>query len=306
MSVSVPENFNLGYACICTELRKKNVFCSRTLRLATLKVKGVEYAKELAIKNVKDLLTILEYNVKHEIYLMRISSDIFPFATHPEYGYSIDFAEEYLKKAGDYAKLNKIRITMHPGQFNVLSSHRPEVVKNTTIELNHNCKILDLMGLDQNRVMVVHGGSTYGNKKEALKRLVNNINLLPHSTKNRLVLENCECSYTVEELLPISEETQVPLVIDFHHDDIKPSTEPIDFYFDRVFKVWNNRNIKPKVHVSNSVPGVLPTDTITKRRKHSDLIYFLHEPLLKIKFPIDVMLEAKLKEQAVFNLRIKK
>jgi UV DNA damage endonuclease len=99
MSVSVPKNFNLGYACICTELRKKNVFCSRTLRLATLKVKGVEYAKELAVKNVKDLLTILEYNVKHEIYLMRISSDIFPFSTHPEYGYSIDFAEEYLKKA---------------------------------------------------------------------------------------------------------------------------------------------------------------------------------------------------------------
>jgi UV DNA damage repair endonuclease len=55
-----------------------------------------------------------------------------------------------------------------------------------------------------------------------------------------------------------------------------------------------------------NVPGVLPTDMITKRRKHSDLIYFLHEPLLKIKFPIDVMLEAKLKEQAVFNLRIKK
>lgn len=306
MSVVVPENFNLGYACICTELRKKNVFCSRTLRLATLKTKGVEYAKELAVKNVKDLLTILEYNVKHEIYLMRISSDIFPFATHPEHGYSIDFAKEYLKKAGDYAKLNKIRITMHPAQFNVLSSNRPDVVKNTMVELDHHCKILDLMGLDQNSVMIIHGGGVYGNKKEALKRLVNNINLLPQATKNRLVLENCECSYTVEELLPISEETQVPLVLDFHHDDIKPSSEPIDFYFSRVFKVWNNRNIKPKVHVSNSVPGVLPTDTITKRRKHSDLIYFLHEPLLKIKFDIDVMLEAKLKEQAVFGLRTKK
>lgn len=301
--MKTPQNFNLGYACICTELRKKNIFSSRTMRLATLKMKGVEYAKELSTKNLKDLLKILDYNVKNSIFFMRISSDMFPFASHPEHGYNIDFAKDLLEEIGNYAKLNKIRISMHPNQCNVLSSNREEVVANSFLDLNHHCKILDLMGLDQNSVMIIHGGATYGNKKSALSRLVENIKKLPENTRNRLVLENCECSYTVEDLLPVSEELQVPLVLDFHHDDIKRSSEPIDFYFDRVFKVWDDRNIKPKVHVSNSVPGVLVTDNITKRRKHSDLIYFLHEPLLKITFPLDVMLEAKLKEQAVFGLR---
>ena len=125
--------------------------------------------------------------------------------------------------------------------------------------------------------------------------------LLPECTKNRLVLENCELSYSVEDVLPISEELSIPLVIDFHHDDIHPSSEKVEFYFDRVFKVWFERGIKPKVHVSNSCSGVKKTDNKIMRRKHSDYIEFLHEALLKIKFPIDVMFEAKMKEQAILR-----
>jgi UV DNA damage endonuclease len=299
----IPENFNLGYACICTELRSKNIFCSRTLRLDTINKKGIEYVQSLAIQNLNDLLVLLEYNLANEIYFMRISSDIFPFASHPIHGYSLDFADSLLKKIGTFAKESKIRITMHPGQYNVLSAIKPEIIKNTFSELNHHCDILDRMGLDNNSVMIVHGGGVYGDKQKSLIRLVQNINLLPPNTRNRLVLENCEMSYSIEDLLPISEETLVPIVIDFHHDDILNSNNPVEFYFDRIFKVWFDRGIKPKVHVSNSIPGTLITDSKTKRRKHSDLIYKLHDSLLSIKFPIDVMLEAKLKEQAIFNLR---
>lgn len=192
---------------------------------------------------------------------------------------------------------------MHPGQYNVLSSPDEKIIDNTFRDLNHHCNILDKMGLDQNSVMIVHGGGVYGNKKEALKRLSQNILLLPENTRNRLVLENCEISYKVEDLLPISEELRVPLVLDFHHDDLYPSSEPIEFYFDRVFKVWNDRSIKPKVHVSNSCTGVTEKDSMTARRKHSDYIDFLHESLLKITFPIDVMFEAKMKEQSIIKFR---
>jgi UV DNA damage repair endonuclease len=135
------------------------------------------------------------------------------------------------------------------------------------------------------------------------KRLKENIMLLPERTRNRLVLENCEMSYTVEDLLDISEELQVPIVIDFHHDDIYPSSQSVEFYYERVFKVWFDRGIKPKVHVSNSVPGVKETDTKTLRRKHSDYIQFLHKSLYLIKFPIDIMLECKMKEKALLRLK---
>lgn len=299
----LPSNFNLGYACICTELRKKGIFCSRTCRISTIEQKGIEYVKTLAMQNCIDLLRLLEYNVQNSIYFMRVSSDLFPFASHEKYAYSIDFADEILLKIGNYAKLHKIRLTVHPGQYNVLSSKTEKVIESTIRDLNHHCEFLDKMGLDQNSVMIIHGGGVYGNKKESLERLCVNIQKLPENTKNRLVLENCEMSYTIEDLLPVSEKLGVPIVIDFHHDDLKPSSNPPEYYFDRVFKVWFNRSIKPKVHVSNSCPGILPTDNMTKRRKHSDLIYKLHDSLLTIKFPIDVMLEAKLKEQAIYDLR---
>jgi UV DNA damage endonuclease len=299
-----PKNFNFGYACLNTELRKQNppVFTSRTLRLDTFKQKGFVYLKSLIDQNLKDLLTQLQWNIKHNIFFMRLTSEMFPFASHSEYGYSIHFADEHLKIIGNFIKKNGIRLTMHPGQYNVLSSPNENVVRNTFLDLNHHCDILDRMGLGKDSVMIIHGGGVYGDKEKSLERLEKNILLLPEGTRNRLVLENCEMSYKIEDLLPISEKLQVPIVIDFHHDSIYPSDNPVEFYFDRVFKVWFDRGIKPKVHVSNSVPGITENDSKTARRKHSDYIQFLHESLLKITFPLDVMLECKMKEQAIFRL----
>ncbi|MEK6882388.1 MAG: hypothetical protein AABY22_22400 [Nanoarchaeota archaeon] len=157
--------------------------------------------------------------------------------------------------------------------------------------------------MDNNSIMVIHGGGVYKDKKKALERLVENILKLPETTKNRLVLENCELSYSIEELLPISEKLKVPLVIDFHHDNINPSSNPPDHYFERVFKVWKDRDIKIKIHVSNSAEGVKETDSKTARRKHSDYVKYLHKPVYNIKMPVDVMLECKLKEKSIFLLR---
>jgi len=303
----IPDNFRLGYACLNMYLREQKppVFTSRTLRLATLKTKGLEYVKELATQNIKDLLTVLKWNKQNDIYFMRISSEMFPFASHLEHGYSLDFADSLLKEVGKYANENNMRLTAHPGQYDVLSSPSEKIIENTFSDLNVHCDILDRMGMGKDSVMIIHGGGTYNDKKNALKRLKENIIRLPEKTRNRLVLENCEMSYCLEDLLPISEEIGVPIVIDMHHNAIYPSSQPVEFYFDRVYKVWNDRGIKPKVHVSNSVPGILETDNKTMRRKHSDYIQFLHAPLYLIKFPLDIMLECKKKERALIQFRDK-
>lgn len=303
MTIFVPENFRLGYACLNTELRKKKIFTSRTCRLATLEAKGIDHVKSLALQNVKDLLTILKWNKEHNIYFMRVSSELFPFASHLEHGYSLDFADDLLKKVGQYARDNNMRITMHPGPYNVLSSPSEKVIANTTSDLKHHADILDRMGMGIDSVMIIHGGGVYGNKQKALQRLEQNIAQLPDNVRNRLVLENCEMSYCVEDLLDISEKLQIPIVLDFHHDSIYTSSQPIEYYFGRVFAVWNNRGIKPKVHVSNSVPGITNEDSKTARRKHSDYVQFLHDALLSIEFPLDVMLECKMKEQALLQMK---
>lgn len=297
--------FNLGYACICTELREKDIFSSRTVRLETFKKKGLDYVKELALQNLRDLLTILKWNKENDIYFMRMSSDMFPFASHHEHGYSIDFAKELLEEIGNYAKDNKIRLTMHPGQYNVLSSPDENIIKRTILDLAHHANIMDTMGIDQNGVMIIHGGGVYGNKKTALERLENNINNLPENIRKRLVLENCEMSYSIEDLLPISERLLIPIVIDMHHDDINPSSKNVYSYFKRVFRIWKLRGIKPKMHISNSVPGITLSDSITARRKHSDFIYHIHEEVYMLNFDIDIMLECKMKEQGIFRLRAK-
>jgi UV DNA damage endonuclease len=299
----IKENFNLGYACLNTKLRKKNIFMSRTCRFETYNQKGFDYIKELSLQNLRDLLTILKWNNEKDIKFMRISSEIFPFASSLDYGYSIEFAKELLQEIGDYAKNNNIRITMHPGQYCVLSSKTQYIINNTISDLQHHSDILNMMGLDQNSVMIIHGGGVYGDKKKSLKRLEENIMKLPENVRNRLVLENCEMAYTIEDLLPISKKLLIPIVIDFHHDDINPSSVSVENLFDDVFSIWKIRNIKPKVHISNSCPGVTKENNKTTRRKHSDYIYYLHNSLLKIDFPIDVMIEAKMKEQSLLKLR---
>ena len=145
------QHLNFGYACLNTELRKNNIFSSRTVRLATLEKNGIQHVKDLAIKNLKDLLTILKWNKENNIFFFRISSELFPFATYkkkinnitPECDnglYSLDFADSYLKEIGDYAKSNNIRLTMHPAQFCVLSSKSEDVVGNSFNELIHHYK----------------------------------------------------------------------------------------------------------------------------------------------------------------------
>jgi UV DNA damage endonuclease len=296
--MKLPDNYRLGYACINTELREKGVFTSRTLRLSTAKEKGISYIKSLIVQNISDLYKIIKWNADHDIFLYRMSSETFCFFTHSDIQYDLDFIDPLLKKIGKYALQRGVRLTYHPGQYNVLNSTNPHVITNAIKDLDHHVDIMERMGLNKQSVIVIHGGAM-----NRLNELRDTLQKLPLRIKNRLVLENCEMAYTIEDLLPISEELLIPIVIDFHHSEINPSSKSDDFYFDRVFKVWDIRNIKVKVHVSNSEIGILNSDNKTRRRKHSPLIRFFHEPLLKITRDIDVMLECKLKEQSIFAIR---
>lgn len=69
---------------------------------------------------------------------MRMSSDMFPFASHMIHGYSLDYCAEELKAAGDLAKKYGHRLTMHPGQYTQLGSPKEDVVKASIRDLE--CK----------------------------------------------------------------------------------------------------------------------------------------------------------------------
>lgn len=60
---------------------------------------------------------------------------MFPFASHPEHGYSLEFADEELNAVGRAARESGMRLTSHPGQFTQLGSPRDVVVENAFRDL---------------------------------------------------------------------------------------------------------------------------------------------------------------------------
>jgi UV DNA damage endonuclease len=94
----------------------------------------------------------------------------------------------------------------------------------------------------------------------------------------------------------VCERLSIPLVLDWHHDALNPSSEPPQAYLDRIEAIWQRRGIRPKQHYSESRPGA--NSTLNERRAHSDRV----KNLPPCAVDMDLMIEAKEKEQAVFDL----
>jgi UV damage endonuclease UvdE len=161
------------------------------------------------------------------------------------------------------------------------------------------------MNIDADGVIIIHGGSKQDGKDTALDRFKENFKKLSASAQNRLVVENCEMVYSIQDLLPISKELNIPIIVDFHHHNLNPGDEDLSCLLMEVLNIWKNKQITPLFHVSESKEGVKKSDNLTIRRAHSDYVNSLPKELLCIlnntKVNLDV--EAKMKEQAVFRLR---
>ncbi|KAH7927536.1 UV-endonuclease UvdE [Leucogyrophana mollusca] len=293
----------LGYACLNTVLRNKRpaseaTFCSRTCRIDSIKKNGLDWVKDLGRQNVQDMLQLIEWNEQNNIRFMRISSEMFPFASHETYGYSLTYCASLLAEVGALAKKYGHRLTTHPGQFTQLGSPREAVVRASIRELEYHCQMLDLMGIGPDGVMIIHGGGVYGDKAATLQRIKKTIQEdLPKGVRDRLVLENDELCYNAADLLPLCTELSVPLVFDYHHDNINPSPGlPPASIIEQANKIFAARGIKPKQHLSEPREGAV---SVMERRAHADRCQSLPNDLPD---DMDLMIEAKDKEQAVLHL----
>ena len=300
----------LGLCCLNLELReqKPSVYASRSCIQSTIEKNGIEFAQSLAMANIRDLFTMMQWNYENGIEVFRLSSDIFPHITNHAVDickYNLDFAEGILGKLGKFAESRGQRITFHPGQFNVLGTPHSDVLQKTMYELHIHAQILDYMNCPADSVMVIHGGGVYGNKRETMDRWCKNYMKLPEDTRKRLVLENCEKNFNIEDCLEISSRCGVPVVLDNHHyycyNQIHPESSPkydISTYIPMVLDTWTSKGMRPKVHISEQGSG--------KTGHHSDYISALPDYYLEIPekygIGVDIMIEAKKKEQAIFRL----
>lgn len=124
---------------------------------------------------------------------MRMSSEMFPFASHAVHGYSLEYCAPLLARVGELANKLGHRLTAHPGQYTQLGSPKPEVVESSVRELAYHNEMMDRMGLGVDSVMIVHGGGMYDDKIATLGRIKKTITeVLPAAVRARLVLENDE------------------------------------------------------------------------------------------------------------------
>ena len=141
---------NLGYACINTHLGKKRILGGRTCRKATFQQQGLRYVGDLAFQNLNDIRTIIEWNIANDIYLYRMPSDIFPWMSEYEFEDLPQYANicAIAQSIGRLATEHNVRLTFHPGPFNILASNKPDVVRRTMKELRQHSQIFDLMGFE--------------------------------------------------------------------------------------------------------------------------------------------------------------
>jgi UV damage endonuclease UvdE len=160
------------------------------------------------------------------------------------------------------------------------------------------------MDTSVNSIIIIHGGSKQDGKENALNRFKESFGRLSESAQKRLVLENCEMVYSIEDLLPICQELSIPIVIDYHHHNINPGTENLMILTKKVLEIWKKRGITPLFHLSESRDNVKETDSLTARRAHSDYIKKLPNALLETlkETRIHLDIEAKQKEQSVLRL----
>lgn len=250
---------------------------------------------------------MLRWNDRFGIKFLRLSSEMFPFASHPEYGYKLaPFVSKELAEAGKVATELGHRLTTHPGQYTQLGSPRKPVIDNAIRDLDYHAELLSLLKMppqqDRDAVMILHLGGVFGDKVATLDRFRENYARLSQGVKNRLVLENDDVSWSVNELLPLCEELNIPMVLDFHHNNIifdadkmREGTKDIMDLFPRILATWKRKNITPKMHYSEPTPSAI---TGRQRRKHNPRV----ATLPPCPPDMDLMIEAKDKEQAVFEL----
>lgn len=293
----------LGYVSIALGLPKttssSNVTYTYYQKLTTEEEK-LNKLKKVSYSNIVDLRKILKYNIQNNIHFYRITSSLIPLATHPEvnWNYRKIFAVDF-KIIGDLIKEYNMRIDTHPDQFNVINSVDDKVVESTKRNLWFHVNLFKDMGYPLGK-MVLHIGSATGGKKTATKRFENNFKKYPDEITSKLILENDDKTFTAMETLQLCKILGVPMVLDVHHHICNDGGYSIEEILPDVFNTWKGEKLPPKLHFSS--PKEYPKD-----RKHADFIdgkgfiefIELCKPLNK---DIDIMLEAKKKDLALFNL----
>jgi UV DNA damage endonuclease len=255
---------------------------------------------ELALHNARALRDAIGWCAAHDIGAFRVSSGILPLYTHPVVGWRLAgrgaSAEigSALRAAGELRRQTGVRLSFHPDQFVVPGSANPAVVAASLLELEYQAEVAELIGAEQ---LTIHGGGAHGGKQASLERLVTNLGDLSRRARERVVLENDDRVFTVEDLLPICARLDAPFVYDVHHHRCNPDRFEVAEATELAAATWHGR--EPWTHLSSPALGWNGNDP----RPHADYIRTSDVPPSWVGRSLTIDVEAKAKERAVLRLR---
>ena len=301
----------LGYACINMKLSYpqkyggkersvKPITTGRGMIKRTFETKGVDYASEITLANVKDLNGVMTWNVLNGYNFYRMTSGLAPWKSEYEWSDMKDLKEIklWLRSAGTMANTHGVRVTSHPGPFNVLVSPNEDVVQNTFQDLKMHAEVFDFMGLSRTHYnkINIHCNGVYGDKQSAMDRFCKNFERLPESVQSRLTVENDDKAsmYSVKDLMYLHERIGIPIVFDYHHHKFCTGGLSEQEALELAISTWPD-DITPVVHYSESRSEEQLDESI-KPQAHSDLIKELPNTYGN---NVDIMVEAKHKELAI-------
>lgn len=283
----------LGLVCITASNRVRFKTITRKRLLQASPNEQTELLRSLYSENLKRLNAAADFCDEAGIRLFRMNSSLLPFSDMPVGADLLPEFAEFLQMTGKHFQSSGIRVVLHPEQFVVLNSERPEVVENSLKILTTYAQIFDLLGFPRSTwaLMNIHGG-----KGDRAQQLIDAICALPEGIRCRLTLENDEYTYGANDILAICQAADVAMVFDAHHHIIH---EQLGTYEDASIAemlaaartTWKVPEWQ-LVHISNGNQSF-------RDPQHSDFIRAMPSAYWHVEW---IEVEAKQKENAIAQL----
>jgi UV DNA damage endonuclease len=264
------------------------------------------------------LRDVFTYLGEAGIAMYRISSELAPYATHPDmpqFHHQVEECAAELAQLGAMARGMGLRLSFHPGQHTVLNATDSRTAAISARDVIVQASILDGMGLGPEAVVIAHLGGVYGDRDAARERFVRACETLPEAARRRLVLENDDVRFTVSDALWAHERTGIRLVFDNLHHRLNSDGRPPRDALAACLATWPP-DVRPKIHFSTPRTEWLvneggedkpPEVRQTRWNYHSDYVNpFEFIDFLRLAHglrPFDVMLEVRAKDLALRQLQ---
>ena len=216
---------------------------------------------------------ILDYLAGHRIRMYRLSSDLAPYATHPDMPQFHDMVAESdaeLRAIGAKAKDLDIRLSFHPSQYVLLNSPNPDLTRKSIWDLSSQAEMLDRMELGPKQCSLPMWAERTAMLQQAEHAGLETWTTLPEHVRRRLVLEHDDIRFSAADVLWIHEHTGVRLIFDYQHFwCLNPERLEMVDTIRRILATWPS-STRPKLHYSSprtELRAIKRRDKETKRLK---------------------------------------